>query len=178
MMSCDLGHSALERFCGMMSMPQQVTQKNYSLLSKKFKHGEKVVAEDSMIHAANEAKEKEGGDIGVSVDGTWQKRWFASLNGAVVTISTSNFKVLDVETMSRYCKVCAAKASLRKENKVEFDAWKAIREPDCSANYAGSAPGMETEGAIRIFKRSVNKYEIRYLKYYGDGDSKTLETVR
>ena len=67
-----------------------------------------------MIHAASEAKEKEGGDIGVLVDGTLQKRWFASLDGVVVTISTSNFKVLDVETMSRYCKACAAKESLRK----------------------------------------------------------------
>ena len=52
---------------------------------------ELVVAEDSIIQAANEAKEKEGGDIGVSVDGMWQMRGFASLNGVVVTISTSNF---------------------------------------------------------------------------------------
>ena len=116
------------------------------------------------------AKEKEGDDIGVSVDGTWQMRGFASLNSVVVTISSSNFKVLVV---LRYCKACAAKESLRKKKKVEFDAWKAIHEPDCSANYAGSAPGMETEGAIRIFKRSVKQYGVRY----GDGDSKSFGKV-
>ena len=47
-------------------------------------------------------------DIGVSVDGTWQKRGVASLNGVVGAISTTNFKVLDVEMMSRNCKACVA----------------------------------------------------------------------
>ena len=70
--------------------------------------------------AANEAKERERGDIGVSVDGTWQKRGFVSLNGVVITISTSNFQVLDVVTMSRYCKDCAAKESLPKRRKLSL----------------------------------------------------------
>ena len=109
--SCGQGHSALERFCGMMNMPQPITKKNYSQLSSKLKDGAKFIAEGSMMVAANEAandvKEKEGtSDIGVSVNGTWQKRGFASLDGVVVAISTSNFKVLDVETMSRHCKAC------------------------------------------------------------------------
>ena len=28
---------------------------------------------------------------------------------------------------------------------------------------------------MRIFKRSVEKHGMRYVKYYGDGDSKSLE---
>ena len=36
---------------------------------------------------------------------------------------------------------------------------------------------MQTEGAIRIFKRPVKKCGVRYLKYYGDGDSKSFEKV-
>ena len=58
MRSCGLGHTALEKFCGMMNMPQPVTKKNYSLLSKKIKDGRKVVADDSRIHAANESERK------------------------------------------------------------------------------------------------------------------------
>ena len=81
----------------------------------------------------------------MSVDGTWQKRGFASLNGVVVAISTSNFKVLDVETMSRHCKACVSKENIRKSNKEVYDLWKANHVTECSANYAGSAPGMETE---------------------------------
>ena len=47
-----------------------------------------------MSAAAIEAIKEEGTtDIGVSVDGTWQKRGFSSLNGVVAAISTSNFKV-------------------------------------------------------------------------------------
>ena len=68
-----------------------------------------------MVVAANEVKEKEGtSDIGVSVDGTWQKRGFASLNGDVIAISIPNFKVLDVETMFRPCKACASKSWMLK----------------------------------------------------------------
>ena len=45
-------------------------------------------------------------DIGVSVDGTWQKRGFSSLNRVVADISIDNGKVIDVEPMSRYCREC------------------------------------------------------------------------
>ena len=44
------------------------------------------------------------------------------------------------------------------------------------ANCRGSAPGMETEGAIRIFDRSVQKHDACY--HYGDGDSKSYEKVQ
>ena len=36
---------------------------------------------------------------------------------------------------------------------------------------------MESKGATRIFGWSVEKYGVRYLQYYGDGDSKSLEIV-
>ena len=37
---------------------------------------------------------------------------------------------------------------------------------------------METEGAIRIFGRSVQKHGAYYVKYYDDGDSKSYEKVQ
>ena len=43
--------------------------------------------------------------VSISCDGTWQKRGFTSLNGAVIIISTDTGKVLDVEVMSRYSNV-------------------------------------------------------------------------
>ena len=85
----------------------------------------------------------------------------------MVAVSTTNFKVLDVEIMSRHCKACNAKESL-KENKELYEEWKVNHQSQCNANYSGSAPGMETEGAIRIFSRSVKKYGVRYLSYYGE----------
>ena len=94
----------------------------------------------------------------------------------MVAVSTTNFKVLDVEIMSRHCKACNAKESL-KENKELYEEWKVNHQPQCNANYSGSAPGMETEGAIRIFSRSVKKYGVRHFSYCGDGDSKAFEKV-
>ena len=58
-----------------------------------------------------------------------------------------------------------------------FEEWKVNHESQCNSKYSGSAPGMEAEGAIRIFSRPVEKYAVRYLSYYGGGDSKAFEKV-
>ena len=117
-----------------------------------------------MSAAAIEAVKEEGTtDIGVSVDGTWQKRGFSSLNGVVAAISTSNFKVLDVKTMWRICKACVLKEKHRKDNPNEYGQWKANHEPKCNANYEGSSGGMEAFGSLQIFKRSIQKHGVRYI---------------
>ena len=88
MRSIGLGHSALERFCGMMNMLQPVAKKCSMKLSNKLKGSSKLIAEQSMAAAVREVTGIKGtNDIGVSVDRTRQKRGFASLNGVVVAIS-------------------------------------------------------------------------------------------
>ena len=37
---------------------------------------------------------------------------------------------------------------------------------------------MEVEGTVRIFQRSSEKRNVRYMEYYGDGDSKAYITVK
>ena len=101
-----------------MNLPPPVSKKNYQKLSHKIRDTAKTVAEASMSAAIEEVKKEGATDIGVSVDGTWQ-RGFSSLNGVVVAVSTSNFKVVDVEAMSRYCQACASKGELRKTEKLE-----------------------------------------------------------
>ena len=46
------------------------------------------------------------------------------------------------------------------------------------ANFRGSAPAMEPEGADRIFRRSVEKHNLRYTEFYGDGYSKSFTRVK
>ena len=41
----------------------------------------------------------------------------------------------------------------------------------CAINYTGSAPSMEPEGAVRMFRRSVQDRKLQYTSYIGDGDS-------
>ena len=74
--------------------------------------------------------------------------------------------------MWRICKACVLKDKLRKENPNEYEQWKANHEPKCNANYEGSSGGMEAFGSLQIFKRSIQKHGVRYVKYYSDGDSK------
>ncbi|GFV52531.1 hypothetical protein TNCV_1564401 [Trichonephila clavipes] len=40
------------------------------------------------------------------------------------------------------------------------------------SNFQGSALKMEAIGATRIFQRSIVKRGLKYVHYYGDGDSK------
>ena len=45
-------------------------------------------------------------DIGVSLDGSWQRREFSSMNGVATAISIDTGKIIDIESMSRYCRQC------------------------------------------------------------------------
>ena len=75
MRTCGRGHSALEKFCGMMSMPHPVAKPSYTALTKKLKKAAQITAEKTMAYAAHDAKEKGGTtDIGVC-------RWYLAEEG-------------------------------------------------------------------------------------------------
>ena len=55
---------------------------------------------------SEDAKELGGGgdspiNVGVSVDGSWQRRGFSSLNGVVTAISIDSGKIVDTEIESK-----------------------------------------------------------------------------
>ena len=170
-------YAGLEKLCGMLNLPKPMTHKNNDAVSSVLCQSAKQTAESSMIEAANELRPNDNvADIGISVDGTWQKRGFLSLNGTVAIISMDNGKIIDVETMQRFCKPC------QQHNKVlsadDFTIWYEKHKDDCAANYDGSAPMMEVEGTKRMFERSITNRNVRYIKYYGDGDSKAYREVK
>ena len=68
-------------------------------------------------------------------------------------------KVLDVAVLTKSCKQCHIYEELP-HNSVEYLQWKATHV--CSINHQGSAGSMETEGAIMIFHRSVEKHKLQY----------------
>ena len=82
-----------------------MTEKDYGKLSSVYRNSVKEVAEIVMQEAALEIYNKihcadcddNIVDTGISVDGTWQKRGFTSLNGAVAAISIETGRILDVE---------------------------------------------------------------------------------
>ena len=115
-------------------------------------------------------------DVAVSVDGTWQQRGFSSNNGVVAALSVDTGKVIDVEAMSKTCKACCMREHLKDSNPEAYAAWR--NSHICNFNYKGSAPGMEPEGAKRIFSRSIENQNLRYSEFLGDGDSKSYVNVK
>lgn len=68
---------------------------------------------------------------------------------------------MDVEMLSKYC-ICLDKSK---------------HEKSCLANFKGSGGSMEGAGARNIFHRFIETYNVRYLKYLGDGDSNSFESI-
>ena len=175
-----VGHKGIERFCGLMNIPQPITVVAYNKISDNITTAAEEVAVKSMKAGTQEAVDFNKGstDIGVSVDGTWQRRGYVSLNGVIVAISIDVGKILDVEIMSRYCRQCnISKRTTYKDDDIGFQSWYQEHEPECNLNHDGTAPAMECAGALRIFERSIEDRGVRYTKYYGDGDSKGYAIV-
>ena len=119
-------------------------------------------------------------DIGVSFDGTWQKRGFTSHYSVGVCIDILTGLVIDYEILSSYCHACACKNSVLKAGEIseeEFDSWKEGHKADCAKNFAGSSKAMEQEAAKRMWGRSVSRHQLRYTEMLSDGDSSAFRQV-
>ena len=87
----------------------------------------------------------------MSVDGTWQRRGFSSLNGAVAAISMVNGKILDLDTLTRYCQGCVTINAYKVSHPERYELLKADHIETCPIYHKGSAPAMEVAGATTIF---------------------------
>ncbi|MBP1527464.1 MAG: hypothetical protein H9Q66_06055, partial [Spiroplasma ixodetis] len=157
------GKTDLETFCGIMNLPPSTSK--FRVITRVLTSAAERVCMKSMNDAVEEAVNENYGDrdIDAAFDGTWHKRGFSSLNGVVTATSVDTGKVIDVEIFSKFCK-CPEKSSN-------------IHEPQCGANYCGTSGGMEVEGVVNIFRRSVERYSVRYKNYLGDGDVKAFKSV-
>lgn len=159
-------------FAGNMNLPPPV--QSYSSHLEAITAATVEVANDSKRLAAKEAEAKFGKDIGVSCDGTWQKRDFSSRND-VTTVLTNmganeGSKVIDTEVLTTFCAKCSQANN-------ENTTLAKVRKHKCLINREGSAGKMEGTGIMRVFKRSQELYDLRYTRYLGDGDSKSYTDV-
>ena len=88
MRACGLGYAGIQNFTSLMNMPSPMTANNYDKLVKIIAPIVKNVAMDTMSDAVEDLKDKVNNnndilDTAVSVDGTWQRRGYCSLNGVV-----------------------------------------------------------------------------------------------
>ncbi|GFV32949.1 uncharacterized protein TNCV_1745911 [Trichonephila clavipes] len=111
-------------------------------------------------------------ECGISVDGTWQRRGYSSMNGCVAALSVDTGKVVDIEVMSSYCPTCRNISKMPR--RIESETFAA--DHVCHSNFQGFALKMEAVGATRIFQRSIVKRGFKYAHYYGDGDCKLTDS--
>ena len=93
--------------------------------------------------------------VGVTVDGTWQKRGHSSKMCVVFVISIDTGEVLDYNVRSLFCHECTS--NYARKSKDDFDNWYDQYKIHCQINHTGSADKMESEGAKSIFLRSLEK---------------------
>ncbi|GFS86511.1 uncharacterized protein TNCV_513691 [Trichonephila clavipes] len=59
-----------------------------------------------------------------------------------------------------------------------YEKWKLKHQPHCVKNHIGSSSKMEVDGMKEIFLRSVPQRNVKYIKYIGDGDTKTFPELQ
>ena len=166
------GFTAMSTLCKVMNMepPMTVSTYTFQTINAKLHSAYAEAASKSIQKAAVETRQNvlkeefsEGAvaNCQVSVDGTWQRRGHASINGVVTVISKENGKVLDTAVLSKSCKGCQIWS--HKKDEPGYQDWLANHQ--CQANHAKSSGSMEGAGAVQIFKRSIDKNKLRYTSY-------------
>ncbi|GFX34964.1 uncharacterized protein TNCV_2329041 [Trichonephila clavipes] len=172
-----VGLRGIKTFCSVMDLPPPVSQKSYDRILNNIKSASFIVAVASMNKAAKEEiAASETNEICVSGDGTWKTRGHTSRIGVCSIIGDITGKVIDVEVLSSYCKGCDRWKSLKYGT--AYQECKKSHEPYCVKNHSGSSNKMEVEGMKRIFKRSLLERNAKYVKYIGDGDTKTFPELQ
>ncbi len=115
-------------------------------------------------------------NIGVSFDGSWQRRGHSSHNGVACVIDLLTGLPIDYEVLSNFCLKCQL-ASENPPAPGDYEEWKQNHSPNCPKNFNGSANAMEVEAALRLWKRSVADHKLRYTAMLCDGDSKSFDAV-
>ena len=113
----------------------------------------------------------------VTVDGTWQKRGHSSKIGVVFVISVDTGEILDYSVKSLICNECKARNGMDKDS-TEYQACKRAHAATCQINHQGSAEEMEAVAAIEISSRSIEKRQLKYTTFVGDGDSSSHGRVK
>ena len=90
------GYAGARKCCGLMNIPGVPTKNNFDKISRRLKTKVFKVVEDSMMAPSKDLHADDKADkvitCGVSVDGTWQKCGYASLNGCVAALSIDTGK--------------------------------------------------------------------------------------
>lgn len=106
-----------------------------------------------------------------------EKRLFFFVCGVTTVVGKYSKKVLDTVVKSSFCQSCKMWGKKKNDDISEYDNWYENHQENCSINHTGSARKMEIDAVKEIFSRSIEKHNVRYAKYIGDGDSHTFKGI-
>ena len=149
---------------GFYKIAKQIEDNGIKMMEHMMEKTWKIVHDTLKNRDGNEDEVK---NLKVSCDGSWSKRGFTSLYGFVSVIESTTGYCVDFVVLSKHCRVC--------ENS---DENQPTPEHDCTKNYDGSSPAMETEGWKQLWSRSIEKCKFRYVQVVSDGDSKGFSAVK
>ena len=178
---CD--RAELQTFCGVMNLPPPVHKSSHNIVNKTLESATVAVQQQSMSEAAKQeyrmAEPIEDTDlrnIDVSSDGTWMTRGHTSNIGVATSIGCVTGKVLDTGSKSKKCKSCDVWKK-RDKASASYRRWAAQHAAHCTLTHVGSSGSMEADIVTDIFQRSAQKYNLRYTRFVGDGDTNTFKKV-
>ena len=119
-------------------------------------------------------------EIGVSYDGTWQRRGHHSLLGIELAIDFVTGLVVDIQVLSKYCHMCALAACELDINSSEFSIWQEEHKSrnECEQNFSGSSGSMEVHAAELIWLRSIKLNSLKYTTILSDGNAATWSKLK
>ena len=177
------GSAGLETICGVMGLPPPVSPKCYKEHISNIHKISQEICEESSRSASAQLRRLLGAgpdeviDVTVTCDGSWSRRGFTAAYGVVAVLAWETGQVLDVTVLSKSCKVCKEAEHRLGSGSEEFLDGFVKHQDSCNANYTGSSPAMEAEGASILWARSVAKNKLRYTVVISDGDAKTISRL-
>ncbi|XP_022177421.1 uncharacterized protein LOC111038573 [Myzus persicae] len=179
-LSIGIGHSQLSEFTAAMEIPC-MSNTTYSRVHETISFSVHNTAWDEMKKAGVEERELalEAGEVDengipmctVVADGQWCKRSYKTkydaLSGVASIIGYRTKKVLFVGIRNRYCVICHRAASKNEKPS----------EHRCFMNWNKSATGMEADGVVEGFMKSVEMHNLKFNKLIGDGDSSVTKKL-
>ncbi|XP_074108761.1 uncharacterized protein LOC141533663 [Cotesia typhae] len=180
-----VGREGLNIFCSIMDICQGISISTYYACVKNIHVAASTVYDFIISKAVNEEKELISAfdsndsptDFTVSGDGTWKKRGFNSLFGVTTLVAKNCKKVVDTVVKSSFCQGCNVWKNKKNSDISAYNDWYEDHEESCTINHKGSAGKMEVDAIVEMFCRSEEKYGVKYVKYIGDGDTKTFKGI-
>lgn len=178
-----VGYQGIKLFCGAMDLFPFVSRAVYTRACQPIQTAASTVAERCMNKAAEEEQIEarqamifpNPNAVAVSVDGSWMKRGFSSLYGLVAVVGNDTGKVIDVVVKSLFCSFC--RQWKNDVGTLEFEDVMEGHKANCYVNHRGKSGAMEATGAIELFQRSLERRNLVYKHFIGDGDSKAHKAV-